>query len=84
MNTLPGMVAMQGTQGLGKSLSWDFAHEAKVRRAPAGATTYDLFYDDTKRKPYSFNLIDDDGKVLFQSKQYKTKAAAASAASRMF
>lgn len=44
------------------------------------ATTYDLYYDDTQRRPWVFILFDDDGNRLFESKQYKTKAAAASAA----
>jgi len=46
------------------------------------ATTYCIYYDDTRRRPWSFNLFDDDGKVLFESKNYKTKAAAASVAAR--
>lgn len=45
------------------------------------ATTYDLYYDDTSRKPWSFILLD-DGKALFRSYGYKTKAAAASVAVR--
>lgn len=46
------------------------------------ATRYELLYDDTKRKPWCFAFVDDDGNRLFLSKQYKTKAAAASAAAR--
>ncbi len=45
-------------------------------------TTYDIYFDDTRVKPWSFNLLDDDGKVVFESKQYKTKAVAASVAVR--
>ena len=47
------------------------------------ATTYDIYYDDTQRRPWTFNLLDDDGNVVFESKNYKTKAAAASVAARM-
>lgn len=47
------------------------------------ATTYDIYFDDTRIRPWSFNLLDDDGNVVFESKQYKTKAAATSVASRM-
>ncbi len=46
------------------------------------ATTYGLYFDGTQRKPWSFCLFDDDGNVLMESKQYKTKAAAASVAAR--
>lgn len=46
------------------------------------ATTYDLYCDDTQRRPWVFILFDDDGNALFESKQYKTKAAAASVAAR--
>ena len=46
------------------------------------ATTYDIYYDYTRVKPWSFSLLDDDGNVVFESKQYKTKAAAASVAVR--
>jgi uncharacterized protein YegP (UPF0339 family) len=45
-------------------------------------TVFELYFDDTRTKPWSFNLLDDDGNVLFESKNYKTKAAAASVASR--
>jgi len=47
------------------------------------ATNYVIYFDDTQRKPYSFNLFNDDGFVTFESKQYKTKAAASSVAARM-
>lgn len=46
------------------------------------ATTYNIYFDDTRVKPWGFNLLDDVGNVVFESKQYKTKAAAASAAVR--
>lgn len=48
----------------------------------AMATTYNIYFDDTRAKPWSFDLLDDDGNVVFESKQYKTKAAAASVATR--
>lgn len=47
------------------------------------ATRYSLFFDDASRRPWSFVLEDDDGDVLFRSKSYLTKAAAASVAARM-
>lgn len=46
------------------------------------ATIYELYFDDTQRRPWSFCLFDDDGNVRMESKQYKTKAAAASVATR--
>lgn len=47
------------------------------------ATRYSLYFDDASRHPWSFVLEDDDGDVLYRSKSYLTKAAAASVASRM-
>ena len=48
------------------------------------ATTYGLYYEEGEenRKPWQFYLFDDDGNVIFESKHYKTKAAAASVAAR--
>lgn len=46
------------------------------------ATTANLYYDDTQRRPWSFDLIDDDGTIVYESKSYRTKAAAASVAAR--
>lgn len=46
-------------------------------------TRFELLYDDTQRRPWCFVLENDDGERLFLSKQYKTKAAAASVAARM-
>lgn len=46
------------------------------------ATKYELFYDDTKTKPWSFVLKNDNEEKSCESKQYKTKAAAASVATR--
>ena len=48
------------------------------------ATRYEILFDDTRRsKPWCFALENDDGVRLYLSKQYKTKAAAASVAARM-
>ena len=46
------------------------------------ATKYVIYFDDTCRFQWSYKLLDDDEKVLFVSKQYKTKAAASSVATR--
>jgi len=48
------------------------------------ATRYEVFFDDTRVKPYSFRLESEDGCCLYNSaKSYETKAAACSVASRM-
>jgi hypothetical protein len=56
------------------------------------ATKYIIYFDDTLRLPYSFELINDDEEVLYSSTenhdrwmggQYMTKQAAASVAARM-
>jgi hypothetical protein len=55
------------------------------------ATKYVIYFDDTKRLPYSYELINDDEEVVFKSSQnthrfemgqYRTKQACASAAAR--
>lgn len=46
------------------------------------AVAYQVFYNKTQRKPWSFCLYDEDGNEVFDSEQYQTKAAAESAASR--
>lgn len=46
------------------------------------AVNHQLFFNDTQKKPWSFSLYDEDGNEIFDSKQYKSKAAAASVASR--
>jgi hypothetical protein len=45
-------------------------------------TKYVIYFDDTCGFQWSYKLFDDDGNELFESKQYKTNAAAASVASR--
>jgi len=46
------------------------------------STAFNLYMDVTQRKPWTFQLFDEDGNTLFESKQYKSKAAAASVATR--
>jgi uncharacterized protein YegP (UPF0339 family) len=46
------------------------------------ATRYELLFDDTRKAPWSFVLEDDDGTVVYRSRHYRSKAAAASVAAR--
>lgn len=49
----------------------------------APATSANLYYDDTRKNPWTFDLQNDYGEIVaYCKREYKTKAAAASAAKR--
>lgn len=52
-----------------------------IKTAPA--TSANLYYDDTRRNPWTFDLQNDNGEIVgYCKREYKTKAAAASAAAK--
>lgn len=64
------------------TLTLSLYRPAQKSAKPKPPTAANYYFDDTQTKQWTFELIDDDGCIVYESKQYKTKPAAASAASR--